>query len=126
MPPHEILGEDFAAFELGGGLRRAKNEVAVGAKEIDDAIDERRFGADNGEIGVDLVGEGQQVFGFSRRGTDAGGHLRAAGVAGRDNDFPDGRAAAEPPGNGVFTPAAAEDKDFHGTVSFAGDSLGYL
>jgi hypothetical protein len=26
----------------------------------------------------------------------------------------------------VFTPAAAEDKDFHGTVSFAGDSLGYL
>lgn len=126
MPPHEILGEDFAAFELGGGLSGSENEVAVGAKEIDDAIDERRFGADNGEVGVDLIGESQQVCGFGRRGTDAGGHVRATGVAGRDDHFADGRAAMQPPGHGVFTPAAAENKDFHWTVSFAGDSLGYL
>jgi hypothetical protein len=126
MPPHEILGEDFAAFELGGGLSGSENEVAVAAKEIDDAIDERRFGADNGEVGVDLIGESQQVFRFGRRGTDAGSDLRAARVAGRDDDFPDGGAAVEPPSHGMFTPATAENEDFHGAISFAGDSLGYL
>lgn len=126
VPPHEVLGEDFAAFEPGGGLSRAKNEEVVGAKEIDDAIDERRFGADNGEVGVDLMSESQQVVGFGRRGTNAGGNLRAAGVAGRDDHLANGRTAMQPPGYCVFTPAATDDEDFHGTVSFAGDSLGYL
>jgi hypothetical protein len=126
VPSHEVLGENLAALELRRGLSWAEDEAAIGLKKIDDAIDERPFGADNGEIGVDLIGQGQQVVRFGGRGTDAGGYQRAAGITGRDNHFPDGGAAVEPPGNGVLTPAAANNKDFHGTVSFAGDSLGYL
>lgn len=44
----EILGEDLAAFQLCGGLDGAEDGAAGLAELVDDAIDERGFGADDG------------------------------------------------------------------------------
>ena len=93
--------------------------MAVALKEIDNAVDERRLGADDGEVGMELVGEGQQVVGFGGRRADAGGDLGATGIAGGDDDFSDGRAALEAPGDCMLATAAADNKDFHGSISWA-------
>ena len=126
MPPHEVLGEDLASLEAGGRLRRSEDEVAVGLQEIDKPVHERPLGTYDGEVGTDLIREGEQIAGFRGRGADAGGDLGATGVAGGDDDFADGRAAMEPPGDCVFASATANNEDFHGSVSWADDSLGYL
>ena len=49
---HEFLGVDLAAFELRVFLRGSKDGESAGTELIDDAGDQRDFGADYGEIGL--------------------------------------------------------------------------
>ena len=46
----QVLGEAFAAFELGGGLRWAEHRDAGLPQRIREAVDQRRFGPDDHEI----------------------------------------------------------------------------
>ena len=53
---HEVLGEALAPFELSGGLSGSKDEEPVLLEQVDYAIHEWRFRADDGEIRVNLAG----------------------------------------------------------------------
>ena len=60
---HEFLGVDLAAFELRGILR-GPDDLALGRAElVDHAGDQRNFGTDDGEIGIDGVRRGQVIRG---------------------------------------------------------------
>ena len=54
---HELLGEILGAFQLGGRLGRAENPQSGGAKGIDHARCQRRFGADHGERDVAVAAD---------------------------------------------------------------------
>ena len=99
------LAEDLAAFDLGGRGGGSDNGAAMGAKEVDDARDERRFWTDNRKVCLDGFSGGEKGL---RRGVreveilaDAGG----AGVSWAGKDRGLGRALRELPGDGVLTAA---------------------
>jgi len=126
MAQHEVLGEDFAAFEPCGRLGRSEDQAAVGTEEVDHAIHKGRLRTDDGQVGLDTIGKGKQISGLRRWRTDAGGDLFTAWIAGRDDHLPDRRTVVQAPGDSMLTASAAKNEDSHGTVSFACDSLGYL
>lgn len=123
---HEVLGEDLAAFELGGGLGGSKDEAAFAAEGVNDAIDEGGFGSDDGEVGGGGAGGGQIPLGGIVGGGSRGGDGRAAGVAGGHKDLGHGGAAAEPPTEGMFAAAAADHEDFQDTISFSYNIVEHL
>lgn len=83
---HEVFGENLAAFELSGGLGGSKDEAALAAEGVDDAIDEGGFGADDGEVGGSGAGGGKIPLGGIVGSGGGGGDRRAPGVAGGDKD----------------------------------------
>ncbi len=54
----KLLGETFAGFELRRRLGRAKDLPAAAREFVNHAQRERKFGANNSQIGMDLVGQG--------------------------------------------------------------------
>src|SRR2546422_7769614 len=62
MARHERLGEILRRLELRRGSRRAENPESRGAKRVDHAGGERRFGADDGQLNIFLPCEGNQVW----------------------------------------------------------------
>ena len=48
----KFLGEGFRAFQLCGDPARAETAQAGAAKSVDDARDQRRFGADHGQCDI--------------------------------------------------------------------------
>jgi hypothetical protein len=117
---HEVLGENFGGFELGGFFVCAPNAVAAGLEEIDDAEGEWVVWTDDGEVGFvlfDEVQEGGKVFGADWNVLDEGAVLEAfegdAGVAGGAPELGGVRGLGEFPDEGVFAAAGTEDEDFH-------------
>ena len=111
---HELLGVILRAFELGGGLGRAKNPQPGGAKRVDHACRQRRFRADHGERDVAVA-----AHKLKQRGNRGERHVdqtvlgcRAA-VAGRDEYLGDTGRLRELPRQCVFASAGADDEDFH-------------
>ncbi len=104
----EVLCEHFAAFELGGLGGGADDGEAAGAEAVDDAFDEGDFGTDDGEVG----GQG---FGFGQG--EAGGEAGDTGIAGGGVQ-PNAGGLGEFPDEGVFTPTAADDENFHVVARF--------
>ena len=101
----KILGENFAAFELGSCLVRSKDGEAGLFKAIDDACAKRGFRADDGEIRFFLrcpCDETIEVGDVQRQiRAEPGG----ACIAGSGEKLKLRIIAAEVPGDGVFAPA---------------------
>ena len=101
----KILGEDLAAFELGGGLYWTEDGAAVLAELIDDAVDEWGFRAHYSQVNAVLGGELEVVA-----ASQAGRRLRDSRIAGGGIYTFHRRALREAPGEGVFAAAGSDHK----------------
>jgi len=116
---HKLFGEDLAALQLGGSAGRAEDAESRSLESIDNAVNQGRFGTDNREIDgkalrkVEIPNGGIGCWLHDLR------HLRAARIAWSDEDFRYRRAESKAPADGVFTPAAADDHDFHAIISYS-------
>ena len=106
----ELFGEDFGAFEAGGGLGGADDVEIALAETVDDAGDQRGFGADDGEVDGEGFGEVGVTGDVSGRG-EAAGELGDAGVAGAGDEIGDLGRLGQAPGEGMFAASAADDQD---------------
>ena len=82
-------------------------------ESIGEAVAERRFGSDDGQIdpfAIDEPNHGVGVQYVDRRGGNGAGD---AGVAGRADDVGDVGFVGELPGQGVLARAGAQDEDPH-------------
>ena len=109
----QVLAEDLARFQLGGGLRRAERLQAGLRERVDDAGGERRFGADDREVDLVLLREVEQALDVGRGDVDVLGVLSGAGVAGRDEHAIGAAALADFPGQRVFAATIANNENFH-------------
>ncbi len=107
---HEARGEGLAGLQARGGLGGTYNDPPGGAEAVDDAIGERDFGADNGEIDAERFGQGERI-GRATAGRD-GGYARIAG-SGVEMDA---SGLGELPGDGVFAAAGTDDENVQGMV----------
>ena len=117
---HEILGENFGGFELGGFFVWAPNAQAARLKKINDAEGQRVVGADDGEVGFMFVGEFEErreIFGADRDVLDHRAVLepfeRSTGVAWGAPELGGVGGLGELPDESVFAAAGTEDEDFH-------------
>ena len=63
---HHVLGEALRPLDPRRLPTRAEDADTVSAQRVADAGDERRLGADHGQVGVDAAGEPEQGFGVVR------------------------------------------------------------
>ncbi len=114
-PFEELFGENLRAFEPGSGLGGSDNLQTTVPETIDDAGDERRFGADDREIDVVSFGDigiaGDVVW---SRNTVR--ELRNARVARTGNDALHEGRFRQPPGESMFPAAAAHNKDLQKVI----------
>ncbi len=116
VAPEKFLGEGLGAFEARRRPRGTEAGAAGRGEAIDDAGDQRDFGADDGQGDVFARGKFEQGVDGVGRDVDIA-HLgleRRAGVARRDEDLVHARRLRAFPCQRVFTAAAADDEDFHG------------
>ena len=113
MPLHELLGEALAGLQLRGGARGAEDRPAALLKFIDHAERERQFRTDDGEVGIQAVGElHQRVEALEVDGNTFGVGGDAA-VARRAIQLLDARRLPQLPNHRVFATTATEDQDLH-------------
>ena len=60
VPLHEFLGEAFARFQLRGRLGRTEDAPAAAREFVHHSQLQRQFGADHGQIRLNLVGQRHQ------------------------------------------------------------------
>ncbi len=110
----KALCENFAAFEARGVAVGADDEFAFGAELVDYAIDQGRFGTDDGQVGADAFGDFEErggfgyAGGFGYTGADAGDPR----IARCREDF-NVRRLRQFPTQRMLAPAAAEDQNLH-------------
>jgi hypothetical protein len=115
MALEEFLGEALAGFESRGGAGGADGAEAAAGEFVDDTEHEREFGTDDGEVGLELVGEGEHgVEAFEIDG-EAVGFFGDAGVAGGANNLRGAGRLAKLPDESVLAASGAKDEDFQGT-----------
>ncbi len=121
----EVLGEGLGAFQLGGGGGRAEDVQAARAEQVDHALHQRRFRADDGQLDV-LLGEVGQLL----DGQHVDGHVftlgfgGGAGVARGNEDLLDALVLRHFPGQGVLAAAAADDQYVHVSLLAGGEKDG--
>ncbi len=110
---HNFLGELFAAFEFGGGFARTENTEAGGFQRVGQTGTERRFGADNRQIG--FVG-----FRPSDDSGDVGGgkgevraELRGTGITRRAEKLRLARIILQFPAERMFPSAVSNYQNLH-------------
>ena len=111
----EILGEGLRAFELRRGLRGPKQRSPAASNVSHEADDQRRLGADDGQVDLFPLREGEQGGDVVGGDVDVG-RVRLeprAGVARRDEDLRHARRLRDLPGQCVFATAGTDDQDFH-------------
>jgi len=109
----DVLAKRLAAFELRGGFGRAENLQAGRGEFIDDALDQRRFGADDGQIDFFVGREFEQRVDVLRADGQVDGAGFGARVAGRAKNGIHQRRLADFPGQSMFASAAADNQHFH-------------
>jgi hypothetical protein len=111
---HQFLGEHLARLDLGRRLRGPEDAQALFLKGIDDAVGQRRLGADDGQAYALLFGETDEHVGvvLVDRHVDAVGG--GAGIAGRAKRLLDARRLRQLPHQGMLAPALADDQHTHG------------
>jgi len=99
---------DLASFERGVAHGGSNDGQAVFTEQIDNARYQGRFGSHDGQIHAEVFRQCDIIHGRLRTGV-AGSDRGQAGIAGRRMNFGDRRRAAQPPGEGMFTAAAADN-----------------
>ena len=107
----QVLAEDLAGFELGGGLRRAEGSQPGLLKRVDQAGGQGRLGADDREVDLVLLGERDELRHVGGRDVDVLGVARRARVARRDEHALDARTLADLPRQRVFATAVANNQE---------------
>jgi len=110
--PHQVLGKDLAPLQLGRLPPRAENAHALPLEDVDDALDERLLGTDNGQADPLAFGELDQPAEIARLDRDVLHIQGGAGVPRSAEDRGDARRLLELPAKSVLTPSLADDEDF--------------
>ena len=109
----DVLHPRLGALEPGGGRPGPEGQAAPGLDGVDDAGHQRDLGADDDEVGRDLVGEGGHGLGVG------GGHGHAVADSGHPRvprgarHRVDRRRLGQPMGQGVLPPSGPHDEDPH-------------
>jgi hypothetical protein len=113
MALHEVLGEGFAGFQLGGGASRAKDGPAARAEQIGDAVRQRSFRSDHGQVDPLLLSKGQSGLWIAR--VERGGVKLPgdAGIAWSAQDAVNTGITGEPPAQGVLARARSDYQNPH-------------
>src|SRR6185503_4015898 len=114
----QVLAEDLAAFELGRLPGGAEDLQPVVLEEVDDALAERAFGADDREVDGVLLRELEEPLEVVRVDVDALGVLGDSGIAGRRVQLGEEGRTRNFPGQGVLASAAADEEDLHQLPAF--------
>ena len=85
-PFKELFGEDFGAFEPGGSLGGTDDAETTTPEFIYHALDQRSFGADDGEVHLQCLRHVRITRDTYGRRREAYGHLGNARVAGAGKD----------------------------------------
>jgi hypothetical protein len=110
---HERLREHLAALERGGGTGWSEDAQSVRAKQIRDALVERRFGPDDREIDLLAPREREKRIEIGRGDRHRVRNAGDAGVAGRGHDMIHVRLACELPRQRVLAAAVTDHEDLH-------------
>jgi len=110
---HEIFCKRLAPFKLRGKFFRTKNFQMPLFKRVDNALNQRHFRTDDGEINGALNDKRDQSGEIVRRDIHVFGDCRRARIAGGAIDFFHAGTLREFPRNRMFTPAGADYKNFH-------------
>src|SRR5689334_12764672 len=94
---HKLLGENLAALQPSSIGRRAYESQAARVEGFAYADDQRRFGADDGEVGFHGLGEVSEAARVIHVGGQAGGEVGDAGIAGRAEELRSARRLFELP-----------------------------
>ena len=92
MPEQEVLAEGLAGFEARPGLQRTVGLHARGFEDVDDAMGQGHFGADDDELRTRAADEVEDRGAAVDVDLEAFGFKRHAAVAGSDADLPDAGA----------------------------------
>ena len=110
---HELFGECFGRLDLRRGTCRAENVQALGAKGIDDASGEGRFGSDDCQRDGLAAGECREGIEIGSRIGEASRQFGDAGIARGGEESERGVVLLESPRERVLTAAAPDNQSFH-------------
>ena len=105
-----FLHPGFRAFELRGRGRTPEDEPPGAAQRVGDTRDERRFGSDDDEIGIDTLGERGNRGGVGGDDGDTVAQFRQPRVAGRRDHLVDGGRTREAPAERVLAPSGTDEE----------------
>ncbi len=110
---HELLGKNFAGFELGRFFRWTKYAQTGLMKKIHEAQRQRLLWADHRQVDFLLLGPFGQPVEIGGFDGDVDAILGRAGVAWRAVNSGDPRGLGQFPDQGVFAPAFADHQYLH-------------
>jgi hypothetical protein len=84
---HQLLGEDLARLNFGGGLAGTEDGQVAGGEFIGDAGRQGGFRADNGEVDLEVFGGFEQGVDIAVFNIEVAGYPGGAGVAGSGVNF---------------------------------------
>ena len=109
----EFLGETLARLQPGRCLARSEDTPAAPGKFVHHSQGEGDLGADNGQVRADLLGHRHQGVNVLHVGRQALSLFPNAAVSRRAIDLGNPRGLPQFPYQGMLTPPAADDEDFH-------------
>ena len=109
----EFLGEALTGFKLGGSPGRAERSPAALVEFVHYPEHQRQFRSNDCEIGLNLVGHGEQRVQALDVGWNALRLFCDPAISRSAVDLRDARRLPEFPDQRVLASAAADDKDFH-------------
>ncbi len=110
---HELLGEDFAALQPRRLSRRTNDLAASRPEGVSDTLYQRSFRPHHCQIDILFLRDLEKTFHAAGHRLDALGDLGNPGIAGTGIDFVTKSTLCKLPGQGVLTPAAADDQYPH-------------
>ena len=109
---HQLLGEDFAAFELRGVPPRSENLQALALKGIDDSGGQRLFRSHDGQVDPLALGELNERPEVSRFDRQILRIDRGAGIPWRAKHGLDARRLLQLPAESVLAPSFSDHENF--------------
>lgn len=110
---HEFFGEKLRAFELGGGLLRAKDFEAARSEFVGYAAHQGQLRADDSEIGTQALREVRDCDGVGHIYREAINFARNAAIARGAPNVRDRRALRELPDERMLAAATADNENPH-------------
>src|SRR5439155_16261638 len=110
---HELLGEDLARFQAGGGAARAEHRDAERGEIVGQTRRERRLRADHDQIDLLPKRELRERPAVAGRDRYDAGVALDAGVAGRADHLAHARALAQLPDQRVLSTPGSDDEYAH-------------